>query len=744
MLDAQSYEVEEIKLIARVQSMEGINTRWAEFSPQIVGNDIIFTSSRQFNQNNLGEDNWENIAYSNLFKGRHKTFDTDVPYVKDVTLFSNKLNFGTHTGPASFSPSGDSIFFTRVIRTSDNGERVYRSQIYMAIKHPKKKKWVKIKKLSFCESSSSYAYPSYDPRSKRLFFSSNRAGGQGKYDIYYVETTNKDWSEPVNMENVNTPQNEMYPFVYNNNMFFSSDKAGGKGGLDIYFSAPEPADYPVTIEGLNSAGNDFGLFLYPDLSAGYFSSDRNGNDDIFYCTIDRRVTLKNQLAGTFTFRSLNRAASDLTVQILNEEGEFMFEQKTDENGYFIFDNILLDSNYSVRLDGEAPDEMKLEFYDENGETIADFLLNESGAFKYKKIFYDKQGIIQFLPENMIDLKLQEANFTGKLVIETDPQTPLANRSIDLVDDNGAVVMSTTTDERGNFNFQNLDINQTYYVSIPNCDKDLLLYIYGADGKIHSQLKCNTQDFFLYQRLSTDNDNQLSLIKEVKEEEFMLDRSEIIGQFMSESGFDVGGKEVHVYSEDGKYMGKTTTDSTGYFYLNNLSAESSYKFTVEEMEDPTLVLFNRYGKQVALIQQEENNYFIFRPLGYKGSGDLDLLSEDNLTFEMDLSDKYNAITVYFGSNQSKPLSEDMDKLQGLLKILKQYPLLKLSINAYADATASDEYNFILSQKRGQWIMKYLIENGVNSDRLTVNAYGETQLIDPENDAKNRRAELRIYQ
>jgi outer membrane protein OmpA-like peptidoglycan-associated protein len=231
---------------------------------------------------------------------------------------------------------------------------------------------------------------------------------------------------------------------------------------------------------------------------------------------------------------------------------------------------------------------------------------------------------------------------------------------------------------------------------------------------------------------------------VKEKEFMLDRSEIIGQFLSESGLDVGGKEVHVYSEAGKYMGKTTTDSTGYFYLNNLSAESSYKFTVDEMENPTLVLFNRFGKQVALIQQEENNYFIFRPLGYKGSGDLDLLSEDNLAFEMDLSDKYNAITVYFGSNQTKPLSEDMEKLQRLLKILKQYPLLKLSINAYADATASDEYNFILSQKRGQWIMDFLIENGINTDRLTVNAYGETQLIDPENDAKNRRAELRIYQ
>lgn len=745
LLVAQTYEVEEVKLVAKVQNMEGINTRWAEFSPFVIGEDIYFTSSRQFNQNNVGEDNWEKIAYLNLFNGRVKTFGSDIPSVKDVSLFSNKLNFGIHTGPASFTPSGDTIFFTRVVRLNDDGEKTFRSQIYMAIKHPRRKKWIKIKKMPFCENSSSYAYPSYDSGSKRLYFSSNRAGGKGKYDIYYVDVMNEEWSTPINYENVNSTQNETHPFAINENLFFSSDKKGGKGGLDIYFSAPEPADLPVEIEGLNSAGNDFGIFLIPDLSAGYFSSDRNGNDDIFYCTISRRVTVKNQLAGTFTFRSINTAASDLTVQILNDEGEFMFEQKTDENGYFLFDNINLDNNYSVRLNGAETEDMKLEFYDENGETIADFLLNESGAFKYKKIFYDKRGIIQFLPEDMIDMDMDVADFSGKLVVETDPKTPLTNLTIDLVNDQREVVMTTQTDAHGNFNFEELDMNQTYFVNIPNCDKDMLLYVYSDEGRIYTQLKCNTQDFFLYQRLSGTKSNRLSLIKETKEEEFMLNRSEVFGRFVShDSSESVLNKEVHVYNDAGEYMGKTRTDSSGYFYLNHMSAESTYKFTVKDMKDPTLTLYNRFGKEVAIIEREENNYFIFRPLGYKGAGNLDVLEEDDISFILDISDQYNAITVYYDSDETQPISTDMAKLEKLLALLKKHPPLNLSINAYADATASDEYNFLLSQKRGRWILQYLIKNGIDAKRLTVNAYGETQLINPENDAVNRRAELRIYQ
>jgi outer membrane protein OmpA-like peptidoglycan-associated protein len=68
---------------------------------------------------------------------------------------------------------------------------------------------------------------------------------------------------------------------------------------------------------------------------------------------------------------------------------------------------------------------------------------------------------------------------------------------------------------------------------------------------------------------------------------------------------------------------------------------------------------------------------------------------------------------------------------------------MEINAYADARASDDYNLILSKKRGDWIVEYMIKKGISPDRFIVNAYGETKLIDESNDAVNRRAEIRVY-
>ena len=51
--------------------------------------------------------------------------------------------------------------------------------------------------------------------------------------------------------------------------------------------------------------------------------------------------------------------------------------------------------------------------------------------------------------------------------------------------------------------------------------------------------------------------------------------------------------------------------------------------------------------------------------------------------------------------------------------------------------------MLSQKRGEWIATYIIGKGIDPKRLSINAYGETKLLDPDNDEINRRAELRIY-
>jgi len=76
-----------------------------------------------------------------------------------------------------------------------------------------------------------------------LVFTSNRDGGYGGYDLYYSYFENGRWSEPINFgSKINTEYDEYRPIVRskpwefeNEMMIFSSNRPGGKGGFDLYY-----------------------------------------------------------------------------------------------------------------------------------------------------------------------------------------------------------------------------------------------------------------------------------------------------------------------------------------------------------------------------------------------------------------------------------------------------------------------------------------------------------------------------
>jgi hypothetical protein len=75
-----------------------------------------------------------------------------------------------------------------------------------------------------------------------MVFSSDRPGGLGGYDFYWSIYENGSWSDPVNFgAPVNSEYNEYraiaeYAFEFDNQLLiFSSDRPGGKGGYDLYY-----------------------------------------------------------------------------------------------------------------------------------------------------------------------------------------------------------------------------------------------------------------------------------------------------------------------------------------------------------------------------------------------------------------------------------------------------------------------------------------------------------------------------
>lgn len=75
-----------------------------------------------------------------------------------------------------------------------------------------------------------------------LVFTSNRPGGFGGYDLYYSYFEDGTWTEPVNFGSaINSRFDEYRPILKpmfdftNDLMIFSSNRPGGKGGFDLYY-----------------------------------------------------------------------------------------------------------------------------------------------------------------------------------------------------------------------------------------------------------------------------------------------------------------------------------------------------------------------------------------------------------------------------------------------------------------------------------------------------------------------------
>ncbi|MBR4391241.1 MAG: OmpA family protein [Bacteroidales bacterium] len=70
---------------------------------------------------------------------------------------------------------------------------------------------------------------------------------------------------------------------------------------------------------------------------------------------------------------------------------------------------------------------------------------------------------------------------------------------------------------------------------------------------------------------------------------------------------------------------------------------------------------------------------------------------------------------------KPQFED--SLQGLIETLQINPTITIELASHTDARDTDEHNDILSQKRAQSVVDYLIIRGIDPLRLTAKGYGE---------------------
>src|SRR4029077_16915524 len=83
---------------------------------------------------------------------------------------------------------------------------------------------------------------------RELFFSSNRTGGVGGFDLWASSrrSVREPWSAPVNLEPpMNTASTDQQPTLTANGrtLLFASNRAGGSGLNDLWISTRSPSDH---------------------------------------------------------------------------------------------------------------------------------------------------------------------------------------------------------------------------------------------------------------------------------------------------------------------------------------------------------------------------------------------------------------------------------------------------------------------------------------------------------------------
>ncbi len=101
-------------------------------------------------------------------------------------------------------------------------------------------------------------------------------------------------------------------------------------------------------------------------------------------------------------------------------------------------------------------------------------------------------------------------------------------------------------------------------------------------------------------------------------------------------------------------------------------------------------------------------------------------------------------IYFAPGSAELDPSSYPVLDEIVKLLKEHPTMIVEIQGHTDNTGSLAFNMKLSQKRAEAVKRYLVEHGIEEDRLIAKGYGPKKPIapndTPENRAKNRRVEL----
>jgi len=301
--------------------------------------EVIFSSSRKEGKGSGRIYSWNNQSYLNLFSTNLAADST----LEGTKVKGKELNTRFHEGTLSFDKTANQLYLTRNNADGNNSKPGSSGDLNLGIYIADKEEdgWGDPKPFKYNNVEYSVGHPSISDDGQKLYFVSDMSGGVGGSDIWVCEKNGDDWGEPKNLGfKINTPEDEMFPFILGNRLFFSSNGHPGLGGLDLFHASYDgPTIYQVLNMGYpaNSSYDDFGIALFQGAKRGFFSSNRSGgvgDDDIYEIVISPPKFLR--ISGNVVDDSSNELldGATLVLEKLLGQDDGSLLSTTDENGHF--------------------------------------------------------------------------------------------------------------------------------------------------------------------------------------------------------------------------------------------------------------------------------------------------------------------------------------------------------------------------------------------------------------------------
>lgn len=336
-----------------------LNTGASEFGAAIVDSVLVYSASRKKPGPLPKLYRWNNQNYLDLYshpKDRLQSGDSL------STSFSKKINSGLHEGTFAMTKDRKTLYFTRNSQKRKGDDKIGHLKIYRA--DLVNGTWTNVTELPFNGDAFSTEHPALSPDETRLYFSSDRDGGHGSFDIYYVAIQKGGlYGKPVNLgDRINTAHKEQFPFVdQEGNLYFSSNGHPGFGLLDVFlsknnegaFSKPDNLGLP-----LNSGYDDFAFWLSDDEVHGFFASNRpggKGSDDIYSFGETRPLIIEDcwqLISGVITDRTTKEPLARANIEIVKSGGTVRESLLSAPDGSFTF---VVDCNTSYRITAQKQD-----------------------------------------------------------------------------------------------------------------------------------------------------------------------------------------------------------------------------------------------------------------------------------------------------------------------------------------------------------------------------------------------------